>query len=502
MVGFDTNFWEGHGFEEVKKLASKGSDALEHVMSILSDRADASKDYAKNLQKLSSKVESGGKDFIGTIRDAWSEMRSSFEQEAKWHLTASTRIHDEIVVHMKSFHKESKKARKPIETKVDKITAELFDARSTELKFKKSAFSKCKEMEGAYLQFEEARSSTTRPYSEKDLAKLEKAARKAEEATAKSDKEHRDSVRKLEQLRRKWEAVMAEGCLEMQVLEAQRVEHIREMLLKLHEIASTLPAEYAQFMEKLQGTLQAINPESDVSAAAEMKGTGPNRPREVLYECYEEDPKHSMKADRRGRRLEEKVHELEDDVRKEEKTLAGVRGLSDVYSNQPSFSDEKGKADVLNQVADAERALHSAQAVLYKLQCSLAEAQNQGKGDHPFAPYIERSRDTSTSFLVSTFALPSDSPVPVVPSVGNSKPRSSAMAAAQSTTSVASAGNDFADSTSYRAMYDYDASKEDELSIREGDTLELVQQYEGGWWLCRNSNGEEGLLPENYLSPA
>ena len=68
-------------------------------------------------------------------------------------------------------------------------------------------------MESMYAQFEEARTSTTRPYSDKDLAKLEKTAKKAEEASNKSDKEHRDSVKKLEQTRRKWEAVMAEGCM-------------------------------------------------------------------------------------------------------------------------------------------------------------------------------------------------------------------------------------------------------------------------------------------------
>ena len=68
-----------------------------------------------------------------------------------------------------------------------------------------------------------------------------------------------------------------------------------------------------------------------------------------------------------------------------------------------------------------------------------------------------------------------------------------------------------------RALYDYEAADVDEISIREGDVFELVQereylniyvdkQYlqniyltdETGWWTGKN-NGKEGFFPGNYV---
>lgn len=504
MVAFEDNFWEGNGFEEVKKLTSKGNDAIENIMDIIVDRLELSKDYAKGLTKIASKAESLNKEYIGTLKDAWGEMKISFELEAKWHTQTAERIQTEITSLMKSFHKEHKKARKPIEAKVDKAYSEYQDAKSSESKARKSSYSKCKDFELAYDQYGDAKQGKGRVYSDKDLAKLDKAARKSEETANKADKEHRQAVKKLEQMRKKWEEIMIEGCREMEALEHQRVSHLKEILTKYVEIISSLPNDFSTLLDRLTQMTNAIDPDNDVSSAAEMKGTGATHPKELLYEAFEEDPQHQMKPDRRERRLDEKVRELDEELRKEEKTLVGVRGLADVYNNQPNFADDKGKQNVQIQIAQAERSVASAQITLYKVHSSLQEFTGQPKSSHPYAQYMEKTRDSSGNTLVY-FSLPSNM-APVDASVNvNIKPRSATVASASSTSStphssaVSTPQVDDTDGFEYRALYDYDASKEDELTIREGDVLVVVQQYEGGWWLCRNSDGQEGLLPENYL---
>ncbi len=74
-----------------------------------------------------------------------------------------------------------------------------------------------------------------------------------------------------------------------------------------------------------------------------------------------------------------------------------------------------------------------------------------------------------------------------------------------------------------RALYDYDATKEDELTIREGDVIDVTERFEDGWWyvLALESiqsvwwalvthtrwvwhrkgrcNGHEGIFPESYV---
>ncbi|ONH66811.1 Septation protein imp2 [Cyberlindnera fabianii] len=51
-----------------------------------------------------------------------------------------------------------------------------------------------------------------------------------------------------------------------------------------------------------------------------------------------------------------------------------------------------------------------------------------------------------------------------------------------------------------RAVFDFTATIEGELTFKEGDTLLVVHMQEDGWWECeRLDNGEVGLAPYNYL---
>lgn len=53
--------------------------------------------------------------------------------------------------------------------------------------------------------------------------------------------------------------------------------------------------------------------------------------------------------------------------------------------------------------------------------------------------------------------------------------------------------------TRLRALYDYDATEANELSMREGDLLVLLEKDESGWWRGRNNEGNEGVFPSNFV---
>ena len=46
--------------------------------------------------------------------------------------------------------------------------------------------------------------------------------------------------------------------------------------------------------------------------------------------------------------------------------------------------------------------------------------------------------------------------------------------------------------------FDYDAVEPDELSLKEGETIDVVKQEDGGWWegICR---GKTGVFPSNFV---
>ena len=52
------------------------------------------------------------------------------------------------------------------------------------------------------------------------------------------------------------------------------------------------------------------------------------------------------------------------------------------------------------------------------------------------------------------------------------------------------------------ALHDYDASQPDELSFKESERLQRVNDIEYGWWRARSLvTGKEGVIPNNYVAP-
>ena len=51
----------------------------------------------------------------------------------------------------------------------------------------------------------------------------------------------------------------------------------------------------------------------------------------------------------------------------------------------------------------------------------------------------------------------------------------------------------------YRAMYTYISQEEGEITINEGDTVEVIQRGENGWWLLKSKKAGLGWGPSNYL---
>ena len=49
------------------------------------------------------------------------------------------------------------------------------------------------------------------------------------------------------------------------------------------------------------------------------------------------------------------------------------------------------------------------------------------------------------------------------------------------------------------ALYDFVADGENELSVKEGEQLIILDKVSDEWWKCRNTHGAEGDVPASYI---
>ena len=51
------------------------------------------------------------------------------------------------------------------------------------------------------------------------------------------------------------------------------------------------------------------------------------------------------------------------------------------------------------------------------------------------------------------------------------------------------------------ALYDYDARTDEDLSFREGEHLEILNDTQGDWWVARSkATKQEGYIPSNHVA--
>ena len=84
-----------------------------------------------------------------------------------------------------------------------------------------------------------------------------------------------------------------------------------------------------------------------------------------------------------------------------------------------------------------------------------------------------------------------------------SKPAASRAAASSSKSSRAPApeADDNADGEKHRALFDYDAVNDGELSLKEGQFVMITEKDPSGWWYAIADDGSEGFVPSSYVEP-
>ncbi|XP_059165077.1 nostrin-like isoform X2 [Physella acuta] len=484
------------GFEELRKFIKQGSEFSKEISLILQERSEAETVYAKSLSKIATKLVKASGSSLGSVSEGWKAVGVAMEQEAELHKNLAAGLLEDISKPLRVFVETQIKARKPLEAQVDKSYKNLTDRRAEEFKCKKHSFSCCRDYEKAEVSLIDAKAGKG-----KDTGKVEKKSKQYLTQLKKADKDYTESCYKAESSRQEWDMTVAKSSSSMQELEEERLKSMQDYLNKYNSHISVLPPKLTQYFDRLNEAVVTVDVPQDIQTIVQHKGMkGPRLPEQTLVDCYAEDSQVSFNCERRKDALKNYLIHLQQYIEKERKGKEGVQKLVDVYKSKPSYANPDTQEDTRQKLEQTIFMLNFLEASHYKINSNLCKYEGKTVPHSMFSQYIETVRDKQ-GFLVSTLRLPLNLALE-----GNNDYTACTQTNDYYQDINTSEHEEFSDEEfpsptvigHCRVLYDYEATRPDELTIRTGDVISVYEKLRDGWWEGE-LHGIRGIFPSTYV---
>ncbi|ESO86250.1 hypothetical protein LOTGIDRAFT_129539, partial [Lottia gigantea] len=521
------------GFEELRKYVKQGGEFCKEVASIIQERADLETTYAKSLSKLGKKLTNASAGTLGSLSDGWKTVAVAMEQEAELHKNLASGLYDDISKPLKTEIEQHTKSRKPIEAMVEKSLKTLTDRRTEEYKAKKAAFSCAKD-------YEKAEDTEIKSGKAKDVTKVgsvghsnEKKCKQTRDLVKKADKEYTDCCYKAETARLDWDYIVKKCSSSMQQLEEERLRNMEHFLNKYNGHMTVIGPKIIQICDRLNESVISVDVNNDLRIVVQQKGVkGPRQQDQILLDCYAEDSQFAMKAERRRNALQNYLLYLHAHLERDRKGKEGTQTLMDVYKSRPNFGDADAQQEVIQNLEKITYTLNFLEASHYKISKCLAKQDQRTIPTHKFGDYIETTRDKQMTLQASVLqaarvllsaayfkydphckwvriirerSMPRDLALE-----GNSEYSYSAGSYSGSTEgyysevdnrhddSFSSEEEDYVTIGRCKVLYDYSATRGDEISIKTGEIINIYEKQTDGWWKGE-LQGKVGIFPSTYI---
>ncbi|XP_058054517.1 uncharacterized protein LOC131206122 [Anopheles bellator] len=402
-----------NGFEEVRRFVKQGGDFGKDLVAILHERTELEQLYAKSLSKIANKLNKACRDLPGTIADSWRSVSTELEGRSEVHRQFSASLAEEVVKPLKAVIDNQHKARKTIETNVDKSARILAEWRTAEVKAKKTSHGAAREnekLQDAMLDVKLQRTPSIgllhkanekdAKVSEKDSSKLEGKRKKAEEAVKKADVEYYTLCIRAERARVDWEMSVLRGSSMLQTLESQRLAQFKTYVTDYLKLSAEMSPLLTKTIDRLgpQVALCSVAKDLDVLKNIRRATEGPSE--QLLPDFYCEHTTLAMNRERRKQSLVKLLQLIRQDLDRERRSRNGLKGFSQTLDK--NGESNQNIADKLYHIRSMLTYLEGAR---YKLQSALLELDHKPRSSHPLAQHIQITRDR-TGLQTSVLKVP------------------------------------------------------------------------------------------------
>ncbi|KAJ8389110.1 hypothetical protein AAFF_G00123160 [Aldrovandia affinis] len=298
------------GFEVLLQKQLKGKqmqkEMAEFVRSLkpcfstgsLCSRIKIEEEYAKNLSKLSQIPLAAQEE--GTLREAWAQLKRSLADEADVHLKFSSKLHSEVERPLLTFREHFKKDMKKYDHHIADLRKQLAGRYSAVEKSRRALADRQKDLEVKTQQLEIRLSNKT----EEDIKKARRKSPGTEVTThkpsefvpttlpppsgadsqmllpigANSGDDLMRCVDLYNQAQSKWFEEMVTTSLELERLEVERVEMIRQHLRQYTTLRHETDMFNQSTVEPIDQLLQTVDPAKDREVWVMENKTGEIRP--------------------------------------------------------------------------------------------------------------------------------------------------------------------------------------------------------------------------------
>ncbi|KAM9177540.1 growth arrest-specific protein 7 isoform 4-T4 [Mergus octosetaceus] len=238
------------GFEILLQKQLKGKQTQKEMAEFVRERIKIEEEYAKNLSKLSQNSLAAQEE--GTLGEAWAQLKKSLADEAEVHLKFSSKLQSEVEKPLLNFRENFKKDMKKCDHHIADLRKQLASRYAAVEKARKALTERQKDLEAKTQQLEVKLSNKTEE-------EIKKARRKSTQAGD-------DLMRCVDlynQAQSKWFEEMVTTTLELERLEVERVEMIRQHLCQYTQLRHETDMFNQSTVELVDQLLRKVDPAKD-----------------------------------------------------------------------------------------------------------------------------------------------------------------------------------------------------------------------------------------------
>jgi len=458
------SFWEPGNYKRTTKRIEDGNKLCDNLMSLVAERAEIEKNYAKQLKawanKWNTSIEKGPE--YGTMEAAWKAVLVESDRRCDLH----NRVRDDLVLkantELKNWQKENyhksmmqlkekkemedafKKAQKPWAKFLHKVN-----------KCKSDYHNACKSEKSAINM--ERNASGDSSVSEDHMKKLRDRVSKSKDQVSRCRDSYETALQDLNQYNAKYMEDMTDVFERCQRMEAQRLQRFKEILFSVQKCLNisedpVLPQIYEEFYH----TVNNADHEKDLRLWSNTHGVNMAMNWPQFEEYTEEFRDIAAGKVKKGPSVVGDQGNI---------TLLHQRPVGDDLPEYPSGTNGRqnggprqgGGGGKANGTAPTANNTNSATTPAYRSEMSNGGLSSTSNNERHFEEEEWDDRDAD-------------------PLVDNGEP-----------------------GVKVRALYDYEAAESDELDFKAGDTFEKLEDEDEQGWCKGRKDGKVGLYPANYI---